>query len=1082
MVITNAEFVTKLLVPQRREDVIRRQRLIDLLHDNIHLRVQVVSAPAGYGKTSLLVDFANDLDIPVCWYSLNTSDQDPRLLLEGILMAIRFRFPNFGEFTQSRLLVSQDMAKEAAQLVGTLTGEMYTAIPEYFVLVLEDYHLVEDSDPAKSLLNLFVDRAPEHCHIIVSSRTSVELPSICALTLQHRAKSLGASHLSFTPTEVKELLATRYGLHLTDAEADKLTSDAQGWIIAIQLSTYTLLAGMLHKERLLPPSRQEVFHYLALQVYEQQPRDIQSFLLASSTLDGMEPRFCDRFLGWAESRRILHEIDRRNLFVNRIDGEKTWYRYHHLFREFLQTKLLEENSEQFTLLHSKAASLYEQDQCWNEAISHFLTAGKYDEASRVIKSVGEEFLRAGKWMTVSRWLEALPRDLQLSDRALVLLHVQSLIHVGAVDEAIHVLSKLLSQLTSSEDWLYRAKALSWRSAAFRLTSYFDEAKSDIRAAIRLLERHNGPADLLGDAHRRLGNIHAEQGRFSSALKHLRCALKCYSSAFDLDQIAAVHNSLGITYKRLGDLAKANTHFEQARQGWQKAKNFGALASTLNNMGITYQRQGQYDLALNTLRLGLDKARETGYRRAEACILISMAEVLRDLNLYDDALTAYNEGLELARQVLEAYYVAYATAGIGETYRLLGATDKAEVLLREALSQAEEQGRTYEAPLFAMQLGIIEYERGRYETAIATLLDACGRLRDIGDKDALARAHFHLAQACFLSRKYDAAINWAEKASDLAEELGYDDFLAVEGRNSALLIQYCASKGVGGDRFSRVLEKIRRRRDSKRTLGPTITLVSSPAAIKPDIKAYALGETRVLVDNRPVAEDEWRSNRAKEMFFYLLCCSTGQTKEQVTAALWPDLSPAKGTSNFHINLYRARRAVFPGIFTVEEGRYKLNPDVNIWFDVAEFERFLNEAEKLPLSSKVRVANLERAIELYRGPFMAEFYSDWTEMRRRELEDKYLKALALVADCYAAKARYDRAITFLEKVVAIDPFQEDAYCQLIEWCLSEGNKVSALRIYKRYVDTVVSGIECAPSSRMEKLRKRILTGEKASSSGI
>ena len=1074
MTIANAEFVTKLLVPRRREDIIRRQRLIDLLHDHIHLRVQVVSAPAGYGKTSLLVDFANDLDIPVCWYSLDTSDQDPRLLLEGILASIRFRFPTFGELTQSRLLAAEDIAREAAHLIGTLTGEMYVAIPEYFVLVLEDYHFVEDSDLAKRFLNLFVDRAPDNCHIIVSSRTSVELPTIYTLTLQQRAESLGTSHLSFTPTEVKELLAKHYALHLSDAEANKLTADTGGWIIGIQLSAYSLRAGRLHRE-VSALTQQDVFRYLASEVYERQPYDLQSFLLASSTLDDMEPEFCNRFLGLANSRKLLHDIERRNLFTSRIDGEKAWYRYHHLFHEFLQAKLLEENPEQFALLHCKAASLFEQDQWWNEAITQFVTARKYDEALRVIKTVGEDFLKSGKWTTVSKWIEALPRDMRLSDPGLVLLHAQSLIHVGEVDEAARVLTELLSQLTNTEDWLYRAKALSWRSAAFRLTSYFEEAKSDIRAAIRLVEQHGGPTDLLGDAHRRLGNIHAEQGRFPSALRHLRRALKYHSSAFNVDQIAAVHNSLGITYKCLGDLAKANMHFEYAREGWQRAKNSGAMAMTLNNMGIIYQRQGQYDLALDTLRFGLEKARETGYRRAEACILISMAEVLRDLDLYDDALTAYDEGLELARQVMEAYYVAYATAGIGETYRLLGAHDKAEVLLKEALSQAEEQGRTYEVPLFATQLGIIEYERGRYQTATATLLSACERLMEIGDKDALARAYFHLAQTSFLFRKYDVAINWVEKASSLADELGYEDFLAVEGRNSALLIQYCASKGIGGDRFVRIMEKIRRRRDSKRKLTTTMVSVSSSVATKPDIEAYALGETQVLVNSRPIGEVEWRSNRTKEMFFYLLCCDTGQTKQQITAALWPDLAPAKGTSNFHINLYRARRAIFPGIFTLEEGRYKLNRDINIWFDIAEFESLLSRGEKVPPDSKARVANLERAVELYRGPFMGEFYSDWTEMRRQELEDKYLKALSLLAGYYGDKGKYDRAIMFLEKFIAIDPYQDDVYCQIVEWYLAEGDKVSALRTHKRYLDTVVSGIKCAPLSRMQELYKRILTGE-------
>jgi len=1074
MVIANVELATKLLIPRRRKDVIRRQRLIDLLHEHIHLRVQAVCAPAGYGKTTLLVDFGNDLDIPVCWYSLDTSDQDPRLLLEGLLASIRFRFPSFGQLTQSRLLVAEDVAREAGHLVGTLTGEIYGAIPEYFLLVIEDYHFVEDSDSVKRLLNLFLDRAPDNCHIIISSRTSVELPAISKLASQREVASLDTSDLSFTSIEVKELLATHYSLHLSNAEADKLATDMEGWIVGVLLSTYRLHAGGLRG--VMPAvTQQDVFNYLTSEVYEKQSPDIQIFLLASSILDELEPDFCDRLLGLANSRQLLQDIERRNLFTNRIDGEKAWYRYHHLFREFLQAKLLEENPKQFAFLHCKAASLFGQDQRWNDAITHFLKAKRYDQALRVIKTVGEDFHKSGKWATVSKWVEALPRDMRLSDPGLVLLHAQSLIHLGKADEAARVLTGFLYQVTSKEDWLYRAKALSWRSAAFRLTGHFVEAKSDIETAIRLLEQHDGPADILGDAQRRLGNIHAEQGRFTLALRHLRCALKHFSSIFDVGQIAEVHNSLGIIYKRLGDLAKANMHFEHAREGWQKAKNFGALASILNNIGITYQRQGQYDLALDTLRSGLEKARETGYRRIEACILISMAEVLRDLDLYDDALAAYHEGLELARQVMEAYYVACATAGIGETYRLLGARDKAEVLLKEAISRAKEQGQIYEATLFATQLGIIEYERGQYETAMAILLSACERLRDIGDKDALAKAYFHLAQVSFLSKKYDVAINWLEKVSELADELGYEDFLAVEGRNSALLIQYGASKGVGGNRFVRVMDKIRRHRGNKTRLPTAEVSVSPSVTAKSDIEACALGESRVLVNSRPISEVEWRSNRAKEIFFYMLCCGAAQTKEHITTALWPDLSPAKGTSNFHINLYRARRAVFPGIFTLEQGRYKLNPDLNIWFDVAEFEGSLSQAENLSPDSQARATNLERAIELYRGAFLEEFYGEWTEMRRRELEDKYLKALSLLASFYGDQGKYDRAIALLEKSVAIDPYQDEVYCQIMEWQLTVEDRASALRTYKRYLETAAGEMEFTTLAQMQELHKRILRGK-------
>jgi len=1071
--VADTKFITKVLVPRRREDVLRRQRLIDLLHEHLHLRLQTISAPAGYGKTTLLVDFASDLEIPVCWHSLDTSDQDPRLLFEGILATIRFRFPGFGQQTQSRLLMTEDVVTELNHLIGTLTGEIYAAIPDYFVLVFEDYHFVQDSDAARQVLNLFVNRAPDNCHIIISSRIDIEMPSVAALTFQRRAASLGTAHLSFTTTEVKELLAAQYGLNLSDEQAAKLSAETEGWIAGILLSAYGKCAGSPSGSA-PTPTRQDIFQYLASEVYERQPPEIKRFLLASSTLNQMEPTMCDRLLGAANSQKLLRSIEKRNLFTSRVDGEKTWYRYHRIFNEFLQAKLLKEDPKRFMLLHCRAASLFKQDQQWNETITHFLTARKYDECLRVIKDVGDDFLKSGKWVSVSKWIEALPRDMRLSDPALVLFHAQSLIHVGQVYEAAQLLTGLLQQLTGEEDWLYAAKALSWRGAAFRLTGRLADAKRDIQAAIHLLEPHHGPAEVLGDAYRRLGDIHAEQGHLRLALRHQRRALEHYSSLVDVGVISIAQNSLGIIYRRLGDFTKANVHFEYAREGWQKVKNYGALAMTLNNIGIIYRCKGQYDLALETLRLGLERARESAYRRTEACLIINIGDVLRDLELYQDSLTAYQEGLELAREVMEPSYVTYATAGIAETYRLLGAPDKAEVMLKEAISQAEEQGQTYAVPLFATQLGIIEYERGQHEMATIILRDVCERLKVIGDKEALAKAYFHLAQVSFLSKKYEAALDLLEKVSRLVDELRYEDFLAVEGKNLVPLIQYAASKHIGYNRFARIMEKIRRHRDGKgRVLAPGVLAVPSLPA-KPDVEAHAFGESLVLLNGRQVSEAEWRSNRAKEIFFFVLRYSTGQTKEQIITALWPDLSPAKGTSNFHINLYRARRALYPRTFVLEQGRYKLNLDINIWFDVAEFESLLKQTQDLPLDSATRETNLERAIQLYRGAFMEEFYTEWVEMYRRELEDTYLKALSLLAGFQIQNGRYSKAISLLEKFIAVDPYQEEVYCQMIECHLAAVDTVSALRVYNRCLDAITGETDFVPSTRLQDLRRHISIG--------
>ena len=1070
---TNLLFGVKARPPTRTDDAIRRQRLIDLLHYNINSRVQVISAPAGYGKTTLLVDFVNDLDIPVCWYSLDESDMDLGVFIEGLSTSVQSQFPDFSRQTETCLIPTLELTKDTTKLVNTFINELVARVSDYTIFVIEDYHFIEDSSTLKTTFNLLLNELPNNCHLIISSRSSLELPALSKLVVQRKANCLNISDLSFTPAEAKSLLATHYNTNLSDSEAEELVSETDGWIVAIVLKAQRTHDNFHMGGNLALLSKEDVFYFLVSEVYSKQPPEIRDFLLTSSTLDIIDPDICDRLLGTESSLSILRSIVRRQLFIQCIDSEKSCYRYHHLFHEFLQQKLLEEDPSRFRILHFEAAIQYENTRQHIEAVRHFMLAKKYDEVSRVINNVGEELLEAGRCATLLSWIDALPKDSYLTDQRIMMFHAQSLIHSGESNEAVRILNSLLDTIQGNDDWLFEARILSWRSAAYRLTGYFPEAENDIKASIRLLEKNKGPVIDTGDAYRRLGEILMKLGHSKQALNQLRRSLKCYTVVLNIDRIANVHNSLGVIYKHIGNLIEANMHFEKARTGWQKTKNNGALAMTLSNIAEIYQRQGEYEMALDTLQLGLKKARQVRYWRIEACILIAIAEVKRSLGLYDEAISACSQGLELARQVMETYYIALAKASMAETYRLLGDIDKAEMLIKEAISLATEHRHYYDVMQFRIQIGIIEYERGKYKTAIQTLSEVADHLEDMGDKHALAKVSLHLAQALFLARDYNQALSHLQELANLCNELGYYDFITLEGRNAAPLLQYGISKGIGGDSFRHTLEKIHSFRNE--TGGKFVNSTAKRFnAIKPDIGVCALGETKVSTYGL-LSEAQWRCNRAKELFFYLLCSKTGRTSEQIATALWPELSPAKAIGNFHINLYRARRAIFPGVFTLKNGRYKICPEINIRFDVAEFENQLITALTPQCDNELRITSLERAIELYRGDFMEGFFNEWILEYRRELEDKYILALSFLAKIRSENGKYDSAIELMSRVIKIDQFNEEAYVNIIEWQMSKEDRISALTTYHRYLDRVVQELGTSPSPRIQILHRHILNKE-------
>jgi ATP/maltotriose-dependent transcriptional regulator MalT/two-component SAPR family response regulator len=1070
MVTLNPEFVTKCIIPKRGEHIVARRRLNDLLLRQVDRRVQSLSAPAGYGKTTLLIDFATELEVPVCWYSLDVADQDSSLLIEGIVNSIRVNFPGFGQATLNRLALTGDPSQSSRALAGTLTGEINETIPDFLVLVLDDFHNVQDSAPSKDLLNLIIERAPENLHVVISGRTDIDLPVLNRLKLQNEVSGFTTSDLAFNPEEVKDLLDKSHGLDLNEKEAAELASKTEGWIVGILLSSY-VLHGSKPRDQVFGLSHEDVFRYLGGEVYLKQPPEIREFLLGSSTLETMEQATCDMLLERSGSLAMLRDLGKRSLFVQFVDDTGSSYRYHSLFREFLQKTLLVENRTRFISLHSAAARHAENAGLWQDAIQHYLTANDFTRASSLISRTGSDYVKSGKWTTVTRWIEALPETDRALDPELTILLSQSLVHLGENGRAAQLLTQALGRNPGDSNWLFRSKALSWRSAALRITGHFKEAGKDIEEALALLNSHESSPDILGDAYRRLGTICAEQGQFQAALSHFERALGLYSSLLDVGQMADIHNSVGILYKRLGKLDDASVHFEKARSGWLETRNYGALAGTLGNVGYIYQRVGQFKLAIETIESGIEKARSTGYRRVEAALFIGRAEILRDLDRYDEALDSYNVGLDIAREVMESYYVIWAKAGLGETYRLAGDIEKAEILIKEAISQANSQGQGYDSALFTTQLGVIEYERGHLQDAERVLGDVCMRLETMGDRDGLAKAHFHLAQAAFLGKKYDIAMLHLKNASGLADELGYDAFFAVEGRKAVLLMEYAVSEGLAPERFSRALSRIKLHRLENDRVNRSGN--HSGLARKPEIEAFALGETSVALDSRPIAESQWRSLRAREILFFLLSSERAQTKESITAAIWPDLSPAKATSNFHINLYRLRKALHPRIITMEQGRYLINPNLEVCFDVVEFEKLVSVVDSADISDAELVPALEKAISLYKGEFLTEIFSEWALEKRRTLENQYVKVLMLLSRLSSNRGQHNRAVGLLEKLTVIDPYRDETYCHLIEEHLAMGNDIAASTVYKRYVETVVREMDCVPSAHMRSLYKRILT---------
>src|SRR5512135_1531351 len=374
---------TKIIIPKRALGVIPRARLLDYLHENLGRKLMLVTAPAGYGKTTLLVDFANDVDLPVCWYTLDEGDRDPTTFITYLIAAFRQKFPQFGERS---LPLAEYGAPSAHAAAAALVADMVDAIPDYFVLVLDDWHLVSEEAPIIELIDQMLRYLPEHAHIIVAGRTLLRGPLV-RLAAQGAVAGLGASDLRFNADEVREVLATRYKLQITPEQAAQLAEESEGWITAIVLTSQDVwqnfLAGLVRAR----DSAGTVFEYLAGEVFERLPRELRDFLCDSAILRQFTVELGDEIGQRHDSAEWIDQVETRSLFLTRIDVDGvTWFRYHHLFRDFLIARFKRDDLDRYVQLQLRAGQWFEARQQPEEAVEHFWQANSFEEAARVMNA------------------------------------------------------------------------------------------------------------------------------------------------------------------------------------------------------------------------------------------------------------------------------------------------------------------------------------------------------------------------------------------------------------------------------------------------------------------------------------------------------------------------------------------------------------------------------------------------------------------------------------------------------------------------------------------------------------------------
>ncbi len=1020
-----------------------------------------MSASAGYGKTSLLIDFAHETPLPVCWYSLDASDSDPKVFLEYLVASLRRQFPDFGARSMS-LLTDAAILQQTEVVIGTLVTEIHETIPGYFVLILDDYHTVEESDAINHLLDTLLRLLPENAHLVLASRTLPSRLTLTRLTARQEIAGLGSSDLRFTPDEIRSLVQQNYNVDLGESQAQELAKQSEGWITGILLTTHSLWQGLLRDLVRVRGSRSHVFNYLASEVFAHQSSTIQQFLLESSVLDQLNPRLCDELFHRRDSSEILQTLEQKNLFLIRLEEQQTWFRYHLLFKEFLQTRLSESDPARVVDLHLRAAALFESRGMWDQSIAHYQRAGAYDKAANVVEQIAKTTFDGGHWTTLAGWIDSLPDA--LLDTHPDLLVIRGLIfgNTGNLSQALALYARALNVLQPGNDTNRIGQVLIKQAVCWRLQGNYERAIQVCQQALALLSAD--AREDIAEAHRTIGISYGLLGDLQKDIEELDLALESYQSLNNLARVALLHHDLGVACRAAGNSA-AQAHFQEALDFWRRADNIPGLVNTLNSIGVSFHRQGNYEEAIKTLEQARSEAHGAGQLRIEAFANASLGDVLRDQGDLLRALQLYQDAFEIAQRINEGFMITYSLIALGESYCRTNELDTADRLLHEALELAESHNSKYERGMAKTALGILCCTQGDTNTAIIHLTDAVELLQECSAKRDCARAHFHLADAFFSERKYRAVSQHLKAVAELGIDLHEDQFVVAAARHSLPLVRYAAVKKVGDGYFAGILKQVPSALD--RPLPDSASEEDGPR-----IQVTALGAVSVMVDGRTISRAAWDSAITKDLFFLLLNYPEGLRKEQILSMLWPDIPPPKASAIFHSSLYRMRRALLPDCVIKDEGVYRINRDMHLWYDVAEFVRLLkmaDETENQELRAKYRL----EAIELYGGELLEESYSDWCAQLRTKLLNQYLSALQAQGDYYAKRLDLPHALTMYQKIIAKDRYREDIYRELMSLQIKSGNPPAALKTYQECIEALEE-TQLDPSPETRAMFEQIVAG--------
>ncbi|MCC7163028.1 MAG: helix-turn-helix transcriptional regulator [Anaerolineae bacterium] len=834
---------TKLFIPPPPARVVIRPRLLERLNECLTRKLTLISAPAGFGKTTLVSAWcaAHGKDAAqkaqIVWLSLDEADSDLTRWLIYVIGALQTIAPETGQGVLDAL---QSLQPPPIESILTALLNDLTALPDDCILILDDYHAL-DSKSVDDALAFLIEHLPPQMQLVITTREDPQLP-LPRLRARGQLNELRAADLRFTPSEAAEFLNAAMGLDLSAKEITALENRTEGWVAGLQLAALSMrgtddIPGFI---RAFAGDHQYIVDYLVAEVLQQQPQPIRSFLLETSILDRLSGSLCDAVTGQKEGDKKLQALEKGNLFVVPLDDKRHWYRYHHLFAQVLYAHLKAEQPNQIPILHRRASEWHEHQGLADMAIRHALAAGDFERAADLIERAVPEMRRTRQEPALLGWFKALP-DEAFHNRPVLCVHYAGTLMQNGQFEGVE------SRLRDAERWLDMP-------ADTRERPIIVDAEDFERLSGSVAMYHAGIALAKNDA--------------ANTIKYARQVLEL-AREDDSFLRGAASGLLGLAFWTGGDLETAYRLFADGMSWLHKS---GFISDVIGGSVVLSDlrvAQGRLREAMSIYERGLELATQEGppALRGAADMHVGLSELYRERNELDLAAQHLLKSKELGElngmpknPYRRRVVMARIKETLGDTEGALVLLDQAERLyvgdfapdvrpvsalrarvwvaakrLDQALTWARERGLSVDDELGYLR----EFEHITLARILLSLYQNAGpekSLRDaIGLMERLAKAakeggrmgsliEILALQALARQMQNDipAALASLERALTLAGPEGYVRMFLDEGPPMARLLGEIAARGVLPEYTARLLSEFQGTQPTRAGESPLVT--------------------------------------------------------------------------------------------------------------------------------------------------------------------------------------------------------------------------------------------------------------------